>query len=293
MQHIIWPVDEGVNGGSQYVAPGQAFYVYNQSGNFDFEVNASTKIHTSGVALKASGSDMRDDVIRFEMNNGITTDQSAIVFRSLGSFDMTQNDTEKRMENNGVVPNVYSLKGSKNVAINLLPEVENVVSVPIGYKLGSKGVGVSTLRFTNIKDFQPGVPVYLFDHSTGEKINLREEPIYEFMAEAGTVNERFEIVFESPITTDVSESIKSENSIDVYAYYSNGELTIVENLIQEGEVGTIQIQVTDVSGKLYHSSEYKQSGKHKITEEFVQGIYLVVVSNQNKGKYTCKVIIPE
>ena len=283
---------EGINGGTQYVAPGQAFYVYNQSGSFDFEVNSTTKIHTSGVELKSTGdARVKDDVIRFEMNNGITTDQSVIVFRSPGVFEMTQNDTEKRMENNGVVPNVYSLKGSKNVAINLLPEVVNVESVQLGYKLGS--AGVSTLRFTNIQDFQPGIPVYLTDHLTGEKINLREEPVYEFMAEAGTVNERFEIVFEEPISTDVAERVKEKDGIDVYAYAHSGGITVVENLLEEGGAGNINIMVTDAAGKVFHSSDYKHSGKHIIAESFTQGIYIVVVSSSNKGRYTCKVIVVE
>ncbi len=285
---------EGVNGGTQYVAPGQAFYVYNQSGNFDFEVNATTKIHTSGVELKSTGgARVKDDVIRFEMNNGITTDQSVIVFRSPGVFEMTQNDTEKRMENNEVVPNVYSLKGSKNIAINLLPEVENVESVQLGYKLGSKGSGVSTLRFTNIQDFQPGIPVYLTDHLTGGQVNLREEPVYEFMAEAGTVNERFEIVFEAPISTDVSERIKGKDGIDVYAYAHSGGITVVENLLEEGEPGSINIMVTDAAGKVFHSSDYKYSGKHIIAESFTKGIYMVVVTELNKGRYTYKVVVKD
>ena len=285
---------EGINGGTQYVAPGQAFYVYNQSGSFDFEVNATTKIHTSGVELKSTGgARIKDDVIRFEMNNGTTTDQSVIVFRGLGSFEMTYNDTEKRMENNGVVPNVYSLKGSKNIAINLLPEVENVESVQLGYKLGSKGAGVSTLRFTNIQDFQPGVPVYLKDHLTGGQVNLREESVYEFMAEVGTVNERFEIVFEAPISTDVSERIKGKDGIDVYAYAHSGGITVVENLLEEGEPGSINIMVTDAAGKVFHSSDYRHSGKHIIAESFTKGIYLVVITEPNKGRYTYKVNVKE
>ncbi len=285
---------EGVNGGSQYVAPGQCFHVYNPSGQFNFEVNSTTKIHTSGVELKSTGgARIKDDVIRFEMNNGITTDQSVIVFRNPGVFEMTQNDTEKRMENNGVVPNVYSLKGSKNIAINLLPEVENVESVQLGYKLGSKGSGVSTLRFTNIQDFQPGIPVYLTDHLTGEKVNLREESVYEFMAEAGTVNERFEIVFEAPISTDVSERIKGKDGIDVYAYAHSGGITVVENLLEEGESGSINIMVTDAAGKVFHSSDYRHSGKHIIAESFTKGIYLVVITEPSKGRYTYKVIVKE
>jgi hypothetical protein len=172
--------------------------------------------------------------------------------------------------------------------------VHEVSSVPLGYSVGSEGVGVTALRFTNIQDFQSGVSVYLLDKEINTMVDLRSQPVYEFVAEAGANDSRFEVIFES-IATDVDKVQISQRDahIQVYTFYKKGSLEIYENLLPENTSGEVSVTVTKVDGEIVYQSDYKSSGKHTINAILEKGIYLVTAASAKTEKYTCKVIVAE
>jgi hypothetical protein len=283
----------GINGGSRYVAPGQAIWIRSYLAGSTFEVKSGARVHTTGVELKTA-SQTEDDVLRFELRNSYTYDEGAVVFRSIGSHEVTLNDSEKRLSSDKKVSNVYVLKGEKKVAVSLLPEIHEVSSVSLGYVAGSEVVGVSALRFTNIQDFKPGVSVYLLDKETNTKVDLRNQSVYEFDAVAGTNDNRFEVVFES-IVTDIDDVqvLQQTKEIQVYAYYKPGNLEVFENLLPENTSSKVLVTVSEINGRIIHQSDYTSSGQHTINTILKKGIYLITASSVKTGRYTCKIVVAE
>ncbi|TLX77470.1 T9SS type A sorting domain-containing protein [Labilibacter sediminis] len=285
----------GVNGGVRFVPPGQSFWVRNYTASSDFIIKSGARVHTTGVALKSTGGEGVDDVLRFKMVNQYTTDEGVVVFREIGTSELTRFDSEKRIDSNKKVPNVYSLKGEKKVSISLLPEISENRGVLLGYSVKTEGAGVSILRFTNINDFKPGLPVYLEDKLTGTIVDLRQQSEYEFMAVAGEDNGRFELKFEM-ITTDTEGGIEmnqSDKKATIFAYDASGVIEVVENLLEENTAGEVTITIANMSGKVLHQSQYTNSGRHSISEILNSGVYLITASEKNKGHVSTKLVITD
>jgi hypothetical protein len=281
----------GVNEGVRYIPPGQSFWIRSYTASSTFTINSGARVHTTGVQLKALGTMVNNDVLRFEINNGETTDEGAIVFRSIGSTSVSVNDSEKRLVSGSKVANVYSLKSSDKLAISVFPEVVHVSEVPLGYTVGADGGDVAKLTFTNINDFQPDVSVCLMDKETGDMIDLRQQSEYEFSFIQGQNDTRFEVVLK-PIAANVNKLWATQSDlVKVYANYENGSLQVFENLLAEGEQGLVSVYVSEVSGAKLKQESYKQSGKHNIDVTLNKGLYIIAVTSPSKGVHCYKLIV--
>ncbi len=272
----------GVNGGTRYISPGQAFWMRNYVFS-DFSIARSARVHTTG-SLKSSNIE-NENIFRMELSSGEATDEAVVLFGEKGSQEVTRFDSEKLM-NSGDVANIFSLKSTKNVAVNYLPSLAEQEVIPLGYQLADDNMEELTYRASNINNFYPNTSVYLLDKAEGVSIDLRETPSYTFTPKLAASNNRFELVFE-PLTTDVGDvwSNKLAGKVEIYGLDQFAIVKVSPLLLEESER---IIEVYNLAGQLVAHHDLNDT-KTEIKLPEPTTIYIIKVSIGNTS-YQEKVV---
>lgn len=240
------------------IAPMQAFWVQASSAG-SLTIKTTARTHpTSTQTLKAAEKEP-NDVLRINLSNASAIDETILVFRNIGSETQTDNDSEKRLESPGALPQLFSIKDGKNIAINVMPEDPTSYTIPLAMTVGVKGAGEITLNASNITEFMPDVNVYLKDLSTGTVTDLRQSPSYTFASDAVSAQNRFQLVFSKiekapqvATSTDIDESQKP--TMTAYAIGAKAVVTVKDVNFS----GNVQIEMYDAVGKQLVSSISQQ-----------------------------------
>lgn len=259
------------------IAPMQSFWVRAlASSSGSITVNKSARTHSVGAqSLKSAAVAIGTDILRIQTSNGNATDEAIIVFRAIGSDINTNIDSEKRADSPGLVPQIFTLKSSKNIAINVMPEDPTPYTIPLAITVGEKGAGDITLNASNIREFMPDVDVYVRDLVAGTEVNLRETPQYTFNTAAATAQTRFELYFAKKAQQSLGSVTGTEVTIGSGVVVTalgvgNKGIISVKDAAFSGEVS---IDVYDAQGRLY---QHYQSELAR-TEVDLSGIAQVVI----------------
>ncbi len=285
----------GENEGTQYIAPGQSFWLQNKTSGGTFSVTTDVRTTDHCVQyynLKSAKLDNDNDALRIVLDNAGSKDELVLAFRYYGWFDkFTRFDSEKRLGKAINVPNIYAHKDGRLTAIGTYSDVvsEND-SIAVGYKFSqSKEI---KLRVLNMADFDVVDSVYLYDKVTGVEVNLRENPEYTFTSIAGGESDRFVIYFYSRTNRnnegDVATDVENANAHGIYVY-GTGEKAVVQvpgKVLAEAE-GKGTIKVYNAVGGVV--KEMKLTDNRTIIDlPRYHGIYIIEVRAGDKVK-TAKV----
>ncbi len=246
------------------IAPMQSFWVKAAvSSNGFIAVKPSARTHPAAPAgLKsASVSEEITDILRIQSSNANATDEAIIVFRSIGSDTDTDFDSEKRVDSPGLAPQIFTLKSSKNIAINVMPEDPTPYTIPLAITVGEQGKGDITLNASNIRAFMPDVDVYVRDLITGTEVNLRETPQFTFNTAAATAQTRFELYFAKKAqqslgaVTGTEVTIGSGVVITALGVGNKGIVTVKDAAFS----GEVSIDIYDAQGRLCQHYQSVQS----------------------------------
>ncbi len=274
----------GVNGGSSYIAPGQAMWLRTYEASDAIAIGESTRVHSTG-SLKSSGVD-DDGVFRLKIEGENNSDETIILISDImGSELLTQYDSEK-MNNGGDMVNVYSFKENKNMTINTLPELESERVVPIGYSVSTDGMGDFTFKASNITSFMTDVDVYLIDKLEDVTVNLREIPSYTFTPSTAESGDRFELLFKASITTDITnEEAVSSRNVSIYSVKQLATVKVSNDVLQEKDR---RIVVYDISGGIVKQVELNDE-ETTFTLPQPNAVYIINVK-VDESSYQQKVI---
>lgn len=125
--------------------------------------------------------------------------------------------------------------------------------------------------------FNGSQDIYLKDKSLNITVKITDSP-YQFYSEAGTFNNRFEIVYKPESTLGTDEINKNQET----KIYENGAEIIVENKIQK----ITEVQVFDASGKLLATLKPNDNKVTFSKASFQKG--LLVFNIKTKEKITSK-----
>lgn len=179
----------GTNGGSNYIAPGQGFFVnVPQTGAALLRCSDQVRIHHSTPLLKQGNT---ANQLRLTITGNGYADEAIVRFIAGATvgFDL-QYDAMKLFGNNLRSAQLYTL-GADTLAINSLPPGTGVVSLGVY----TRSSGTYTLYGTAA----PG-EVMLLDKQTGQYTDLGYQP-YTFSTEAGHSGQRFSLYF-GTLSTD-------------------------------------------------------------------------------------------
>ena len=240
------------NGGSQYIAPCQAFFVKAASaGNF---------IMTNDIRTNEKSSFRKNDnenIFKIKVNGALGQDEIAVV---KGDND----DVIKMFSLNDDAPSLYINKGVGSYSVVYIDDEE---SLPLNFEGGFAGY---TIRLSECGDSFDAI--ILEDKLTGEKVNLQTES-YTFIHSGNSNAERFVL--------KIAQSSQPEAQSN-FAYINNGEIII--NDIN----GDAQIEIYDLMGRRVY--ENADAVSNVSTYGYSSGVY-IIRKIDDKGVKTQKIVI--
>ena len=240
------------NGGSQYIAPCQGFFVKALTpGDFVMTNDIRTK------SKSAFRKDNDENIFKVRVNGASGQDEVAVV---IGDND----DVFKMFSLNESAPSLYINKGVGDYSVVYIDE-EN--TLPLSFEGGFAKYTISLSECGNAFD-----EIILEDRLTGEKVNLMTES-YSFIYNDNDRKDRFVLTFDnSQQTTDN----------DYFAYINNGEIII--NDIN----GDAQIEIYDLMGRRVY--ENADAVSNVSTYGYSSGVY-IIRKIDDKGIKTQKILL--
>ena len=189
-----------------HFAPYEAFFVQKPEGQDEItydgeeqmtQKQSNNKKEKQAAARRARGIDPERLLINLVMGNGTSDDRTRIVFNERQSLGYETACDATKFSTAGV-PQLYTIGGDKiHYAINERPADNGVVM--LGYTAPTAG-------FYTIEAQRMDAEVFVKDYKTGTLHSLKDGA-YSFSTDAGTFNERFEILLKgtAPGTTSIDE----------------------------------------------------------------------------------------
>ncbi|MBN3035307.1 MAG: T9SS type A sorting domain-containing protein [Bacteroidales bacterium] len=201
----------GANGGSQYIAPGQGFFVECLGGGGSIGWSNAIRTHNATPFFKDAVANM----VRLEASGNGRTDETVVRFlnEATAGFDNSF-DARKMFAYYDEFPQVYSLDNGY-MSINTLPVTDQVA---LGFTAGMSGT--YTLAATGINDLSY---VMLEDLVTGTMTNLLSNS-YTFDYTAGSNEARFILHF-APLAVPELDA----EAISIYAVDRDVYVNVPEN----------------------------------------------------------------
>jgi len=196
----------GTNGGSRYIATGQAFFVKSDGGPINFRATESVKAAgTQTTFFREAG---EKDIIRIALKKGNVSDETIIRFNesATNGFD-TQFDAYK-LKNQTF--NLSSVIGESKYAINALNEISCSTSLKLN--ISDAPVGTYQLELSQSDSFEAGVEVVLMDEFLGKTIDARSQSSYQFeiTTDLKSTGSRFSLMFKG---AEINNAIVPESSL--------------------------------------------------------------------------------
>ncbi len=122
--------------------------------------------------------------------------------------------------------------------------------------------------------------IFLNDLMTGSSHDLKSGP-YTFTSEAGNFSERFQLSYETALSTD--ENIGNRNSIIAYKQGS-------EIVVSAGQETIGEVQIIDMGGRLLSSKKGVNASECRILGPTAQQVLIVRISMLNGATYSKKIV---
>ena len=261
-----------------YIPPMQAFWVRaNNAGTVTF-TNAM-RSHGDGASnlLKAPKVSTQK-IIRFQVSNNLNnTDETVLYFDENAQNSFDSYDSPKFADAISVLQ-IYTTAGTEKLTINGMNNIP--LDTPIGLGFIPDLATSFSIKANEITNLPSDVKVILKDNVSLVETDLTDGvSTYDFIP-AETTTDRFSIILRAPgTTTSVNETEKMKAQVFVNV---TNQITIVAP-------EKSNYAIYNALGQILNEG-LTSSNKTIINNKFMQGIYVVKVSNNGKN-YTSRVII--
>ncbi len=264
-----WVSGSGNGAISAFIPPMQAFWVkVKNPGNTTVEFKQANRSHQTGIALrKAEVSDAQ--TLRLQVSNGSFKDEALICFypHAMDVFDNC--DSHKLSNDNPSYPEIFTLAGNEEVAINGLAPLVGSKEVALGFRTGKEGTFV--IKATELNELGDGSKVILVDKLLGLEQNLTEEDEYTFTSAIASGSSRFSLLFSKVAT--------SLNPLNVKPTFT----------VVNGQNGSILVRLVNLDASSTTFNLYALSGQ-LLQSSAAIGAESNWQTNLNKGMYMLEVI---
>lgn len=235
-----------------FLKPYTAFFVQKNTSNLKFVPEGRVAVPDTTNNLRSAGD---RQIINLVLANESSSDRTRIVFNEAASLEYELGkDAAKFASMKAGSPSLYSFDGQNHsLAINERPKADGIVR--LGVAITKKGTYTLSLKEAIATDLK------LVDKVTGSVCDLATSN-YEFEAEVGTYNDRFEL--RSGVAT-ANEMIDSS----VRCMIRDGQLII--NGVPESAI----LSVYDAAGKNYYQGKVT-NGEIRLGN-LARGIYYLQV----------------
>ena len=276
------------NGGGAvtgYIPPMQSFWVRVLANQSPATISFSNamRTHESGTnRLKAPTTTAKNEVLRLQVSNGTTHDETVLYANSEATNGLDKFDSKKMTNASATIPEIYTLVDAEPLVINGLNAIPYDTELSLGFTTGQSNS--FTIRATEMSNFEEGTQIILRDYLNQSSVVETDltKGDYSFTSDAAGSATRFTLLFKSPAGST------GLNPLD------NGSLWISTNANNQ-----IQINGAPVGGTMaavYNAIGQKLSEKNLTSSlsvldmPLMPGVYMVTVSNAGRS-ITKKVVI--
>ena len=297
-QEMVFLTNDGSFGtgtASAYIPPMQAFWVkvdadgnsgdpIQSTGSVMFSNNARSHQTPTGNKLKITASkNETQQLLRLKVSNGVNSDEALIVSNPRATDNFDTFDSEKMSNENVNIPEIYTISDKKELVINHLNTIEQGKEVKLGFRPGK--ANSYTIELAELKNFNEGVNVVLYDEHTDSEILLTEGKKYSFYSDSDTSNSRFSLLFKaSSVTTSTSCNMLNNRFI---ALQTGDNQILVSRTGNSDE--RFLISIYNSTGQKVAMDEFTGS-ELVVRGNFIPGMYIISASN-GRGNFIKKLLI--
>jgi len=261
----------GINGGSPYINPLTAFWVYRKTGvtgSSGVSFGNAARVHINTVAYTPQPV---PNLVRMKVQTTNYSDETVVRFVSTKNTEGYSGDYDalKKFSPLTAVPQIFSLSSTDTLSIQGLTGATNVeTKVPVGFRAFADGN--YTIQITEFR-FNVDTAVYLKDLVTNAMTNLKTHNSYTFNYKKGDNPMRFQLIF-NPKWSDIPKDI-NQTGVNIYA---------VQNQIFVNSNNAIktEIYICDILGRCITSTTSNESTT-RININRPAGYYVVRVKTGN------------
>ena len=268
----------GTLGGSQYISPGQSFFVHANGNSPSVDMANGVRVHNPVSFLK--NNEAIPDLLKIHADAGTASDEIVVRFADGATSGFDGEWDAFKMTGGENAPQLSSVTTDDiNLAINSLPLSAEPVTVPLDFTFNAS----SDVTFTasGIESFNPASGIYLEDKTLNKMVNLRQEPVYTFSYPSGSATDRFILHFNG--VTGVQENNASASG---RAFISNGRIYL-ELPSMQGQLANITLY--NAIGQVIRSQNQMINGISSIEAPLSTGVYIIHVATASQN-FVTKVI---
>jgi len=266
-QYLSW--NGGGGTGSQYVSPGQGFFIIaDYTGTFNL---GNTNRTHSGINNFVKETNTIQDGLVLSANNESISDELWILFRNDAQETYEKKyDAYKFFTNRSDLSNIYSISGKQKLSIDARPETE---TIQLGFKCAENGN-----YHIQLKEVNGIASVELEDTKLAKMHNLKIGT-YTFDWNIGDSEERFILHLKATATQELNEQEAKIYSINKQLYIRNNSAAKFSS-----------INIYDLTGRIVYQGMLTNEDIQMISLQKSEGAYLVQLISENKSQ-TEKIII--
>jgi len=280
---------QGVNGGTNLIPPMQAFWVKvaaGQTGSIGFVNNDRDHLDQSNATNRLKAPSEAEDtrkVLRLVVSNGVNADEALIYAdaNALNTYDMY--DSNKMFGNSAAVPEIFTVLGTEELAINGFNTLADNQQLALGFK--TTAANTFSIRASEVKNFATDTKVILIDNVLSTEADLTAGTAYSFSSDVVNDATRFNLIFRtSGVATGVDADLNASNVI-VFKD-ANGKINIQHDGLTANQG---LITVYNALGQRLISTA-TTANRTMISQSFDAGVYFVTLNVAGRNT-TNKVII--
>lgn len=225
----------GANGGTRYIAPGQAFFVKSAAATASLIMNDAVRAHNSTPFLAPS---THDNTIRISTANHQGSDETVIRFDPMATDDFDPNLDADKLTGQLAAPQLSTkLETGRQLSINSLNNDFKYLSIPVSFS--SDTYGNYSLVCNISQALYEKYTFLLEDLLLNNVHNLSENAVYEFSHSNNSVTQRF--VIHATGLTALENPLAQSTKI----WNHNGRIYIH----RAQHSGIANIRITDATGR--------------------------------------------
>jgi hypothetical protein len=290
--YITYNAVSKLGSASQYIAPLQGFIVQSLSETTElfslplaFNETTMTKMGETTTLRSSVNNENKLDIVA---TNPVMSVQTVIAKRENGQDMFNILDAQKLMNEISEVPEIYTLKPSKDGPIGTAINVINKDDLLIPLALATSYSGDITLTFSGMDTYN--AQISLLDLGAKQEISLTDLASYEYTF---NYSSKKDVNGETVVCKDrfylrISKSVTGLTEITaekVNVYETNGSIQVVSgasNPIKE-------VAVYNLQGVLMHKTTAINAISHTINLNWTAGVYIVKVISE-KSSDTVKIV---
>jgi hypothetical protein len=268
----------GINGGSRYIATGQSFFVRSNAGSASLAMNNNVRTHSNQVFFS---SDDQSHQLRLTVSSSTGSDELLLRFVPGTSLNFDPEADVHKLRGGQTAPQMYtSSTDQEELCIQSFEYAGPLMHIPVSFEMTE--AGSLNLHFSGMEGFQGHFAFLLEDNIEGQLVDISATNPVVFSHNPEHPAGRFTLLIH-----DLT-GIKTSDGKDKPVTYAHDGYVYIH---LPGQVsGPVNIQITDVSGKLIHQSEHTAVKTTRVNPEAPKGVYLVRIA-YNETVYSQKVIM--